>query len=151
MNTYFRELLDDTCRIANALKRSGVKKGDRICIYMPVSPMAVACMLACTRIGAVHRYVLHRVFWLFYFDLCTKTLLPRWDSKIQVVMFADCSSHIYIIYKKYTNTLVSCLIHWFMYYSTDLFREVRSPYSSGVTTWMTIYPLYFLYLYSFTL
>lgn len=53
----YRELLDDTCRIANALKRSGVKKGDRICIYMPVSPMAVACMLACTRIGAVHSVI----------------------------------------------------------------------------------------------
>lgn len=51
-----RELLDETCRIANALKRKGVKKGDRVCIYMPVSPTGVASMLACARIGAIHRY-----------------------------------------------------------------------------------------------
>ena len=45
-----------TCRIANALTRRGVGKGDNVCLYMPVSPLAVASMLACTRIGAVHRY-----------------------------------------------------------------------------------------------
>ena len=49
--------MDDTSRIANALKRQGVKKGDRVCIYMPVSPIGVASMLACARIGAVHRFV----------------------------------------------------------------------------------------------
>ena len=54
--TNSRELLDETCRIANALKRKGVKKGDRVCIYMPVSPTGVASMLACARIGAIHRY-----------------------------------------------------------------------------------------------
>lgn len=52
---FFRELLDMTCKVANVLKRKGVKKGDTVCLYMPVSPTAVACMLACTRIGAVHR------------------------------------------------------------------------------------------------
>ena len=52
---YLSELLEKTCQIANVLKRKGVKKGDTVCIYMPVSPIAVACMLACTRIGAVHR------------------------------------------------------------------------------------------------
>ena len=46
-----------TCRIANVLKGQGVKKGDCVAIYMPVSLMAAATMLACTRIGAVHRYV----------------------------------------------------------------------------------------------
>ena len=51
-----RQLLDMTCRIANVLKRQGVKKGDRVAIYMPVSPIAAATMLACTRIGAVHRW-----------------------------------------------------------------------------------------------
>ncbi|KAG8548320.1 hypothetical protein GDO81_025760, partial [Engystomops pustulosus] len=52
-----RELLETTCRIANTLKKYGVKKGDRVAIYMPVSPMAVASMLACARIGAVHTVV----------------------------------------------------------------------------------------------
>ena len=50
-----RELLDETCKIANVLKRYGVKKGDRVAIYMPVSPLMVASMMACARIGAVHR------------------------------------------------------------------------------------------------
>ncbi|XP_053567948.1 acetyl-coenzyme A synthetase 2-like, mitochondrial [Bombina bombina] len=53
----YRELLDTTCRIANTLKKYGVQKGDRVAIYMPVSPMAVASMLACARIGAVHTVV----------------------------------------------------------------------------------------------
>ncbi|XP_007436250.1 acetyl-coenzyme A synthetase 2-like, mitochondrial isoform X1 [Python bivittatus] len=53
----YRELLDMTCRLANTLKRNGIKKGDRVAIYMSVSPMAVAAMLACARIGAVHTVV----------------------------------------------------------------------------------------------
>ncbi|XP_043913666.1 acetyl-coenzyme A synthetase 2-like, mitochondrial [Protopterus annectens] len=53
----YRKLLEMTCRLANVLKRHGIKKGDRVAIYMPVSPVAVAAMLACTRIGAVHTVV----------------------------------------------------------------------------------------------
>ena len=44
-------------RMANVLKSHGVKKGDVVCIYMPVSPLAVAAMLACSRIGAPHRSI----------------------------------------------------------------------------------------------
>uniref|UniRef100_A0A6J0TMR5 Acetyl-coenzyme A synthetase n=1 Tax=Pogona vitticeps TaxID=103695 RepID=A0A6J0TMR5_9SAUR len=53
----YRELLEMTCRLGNTLKRQGVKKGDRVSIYMPPCPMAVASMLACARIGAVHTVV----------------------------------------------------------------------------------------------
>uniref|UniRef100_A0A672P5B9 Propionate--CoA ligase n=1 Tax=Sinocyclocheilus grahami TaxID=75366 RepID=A0A672P5B9_SINGR len=53
----YRELLEMTCRLANTLKSYGVQKGERVAIYMPVSPMAVAAMLACARIGAVHTVV----------------------------------------------------------------------------------------------
>ncbi|XP_014713456.1 acetyl-coenzyme A synthetase 2-like, mitochondrial isoform X2 [Equus asinus] len=53
----YRELLETTCRLANTLKRHGVCRGDRVAIYMPVSPVAVAAMLACARIGAVHTVV----------------------------------------------------------------------------------------------
>ncbi|CAL8258808.1 unnamed protein product [Lota lota] len=53
----YRELLDSTCQLANALKTHGVLKGDRVAVYMPVSPLAVAAMLACARIGAVHMVV----------------------------------------------------------------------------------------------
>lgn len=52
-----RELLETTCRLANTLKSHGIQKGDRVAIYMPVSPLAVAAMLACARIGAVHTVV----------------------------------------------------------------------------------------------
>ncbi|XP_069787975.1 acetyl-coenzyme A synthetase 2-like, mitochondrial isoform X2 [Narcine bancroftii] len=53
----YRELLETTCRLANTLKRYGVQKGDRVAIYLPVSPLGVAAMLACARIGAVHMVV----------------------------------------------------------------------------------------------
>jgi len=52
-----RELLETTCRLANTLKTHGISRGDRVAIYMPVSPLAVAAMLACARIGAVHTVV----------------------------------------------------------------------------------------------
>uniref|UniRef100_A0A8C3M977 acetate--CoA ligase n=1 Tax=Geospiza parvula TaxID=87175 RepID=A0A8C3M977_GEOPR len=51
------ELLELTCRLGNTLKRQGVKQGDRVTIYMPPCPLAVASMLACAHIGAVHAVV----------------------------------------------------------------------------------------------
>jgi acetyl-CoA synthetase len=53
----FQELSDEVNRLANALKRRGARKGDRICIYMPMIPEAAFAMLACARIGAVHSVV----------------------------------------------------------------------------------------------
>lgn len=50
----FRELHQEVCRFANVLKQQGVKKGDRVTIYLPMIPEAAFAMLACTRIGAVH-------------------------------------------------------------------------------------------------
>jgi acetyl-CoA synthetase len=47
----YRELHDEVCRFANVLKSRGVKKGDRVSIYMPMIPEAAVAMLACTRIG----------------------------------------------------------------------------------------------------
>ena len=57
MNAHYRKLLEMTCQIAHVLKSKEVKKGGVVLIYMPSSPIAVAAMLACTRIGAVHWYV----------------------------------------------------------------------------------------------
>ena len=51
------ELHEAVCRFANAMKARGVKKGDRVCIYMPMVPEAVYAMLACARIGAIHSVV----------------------------------------------------------------------------------------------
>ena len=54
----YSQLSDMTNRLANCLKRhGGVTKGDVVAIYMPVSPLAVAAMLACARIGAVHNVI----------------------------------------------------------------------------------------------
>lgn len=53
----YAELKDEVCRLANALKSRGVKKGDRVTIYMPMIPEAAYAMLACARIGAVHSVV----------------------------------------------------------------------------------------------
>ena len=50
-----RQLLDMTCQVANALKSQGIKKGDRVVLYLPMIPLAVAIILACARIGAIHR------------------------------------------------------------------------------------------------
>ncbi|HEX7044735.1 MAG TPA: acetate--CoA ligase [Burkholderiales bacterium] len=53
----YRELHQEVCKFANVLKSRGVKKGDRVCIYMPMIPETAAVMLACARIGAIHSVV----------------------------------------------------------------------------------------------
>lgn len=53
----YKMLHDQVCRFANVLKRNGVQKGDRVCIYLPMVPEAAIAMLACARIGAIHSVV----------------------------------------------------------------------------------------------
>jgi acetyl-CoA synthetase len=53
----YAELLQQVCRVANLLKSLGVKKGDRVCIYLQMVPELPIAMLACTRIGAIHSVV----------------------------------------------------------------------------------------------
>jgi acetyl-CoA synthetase len=53
----YRELYEETCRLANLLKSRRIRPGDRVMIYMPMIPEAAAAMLACARIGAVHSVV----------------------------------------------------------------------------------------------
>ncbi len=53
----YAEAHAETCRMANVLKKRGVKKGDRVTIYLPMIPEAAFAMLACTRIGAVHSVI----------------------------------------------------------------------------------------------
>ena len=53
----FKELHEAVCRLGNAMRKLGVKKGDRVTLYMPMIPEAIVAMLACTRIGAVHSVV----------------------------------------------------------------------------------------------
>ena len=78
----YRELHDAVGRLANVLRVRGVKKGDRVCIYMPMIPEAAYAMLACARIGAVHSVV----FGGFSPDAIRDRIL---DSDCRVVITAD--------------------------------------------------------------
>jgi len=78
----YRELHREVCILANVLKKRGVKKGDRVCIYMPMIPEAAYAMLACARIGAVHSVV----FGGFSPESIKDRIL---DSDCRVVITAD--------------------------------------------------------------
>lgn len=78
----YAELLEQTCRLANVLKAHGVKKGDRVVLYMPMIPEAAFAMLACTRIGAIHSIV----FGGFSPDALANRIN---DSEARVVITAD--------------------------------------------------------------
>jgi acetyl-CoA synthetase len=78
----YRELYEDVCKFANVLKSRGVKKGDRVSLYLPMIPEAAVAMLACTRIGAIHSIV----FGGFSPDALRDRIL---DSDCQVVITAD--------------------------------------------------------------
>lgn len=78
----YQELHDQVCRLANALRERGVKKGDRVCIYMPMIPEAAYAMLACTRIGAIHSIV--------FGGFSPEALKDRiQDAECQVVITSD--------------------------------------------------------------
>lgn len=78
----YRELHQQVCKLANALKSRGVSKGNRVCIYMPMVPEAAYAMLACARIGAVHSVV----FGGFSPESIKDRIL---DSDCQTVITAD--------------------------------------------------------------
>mgnify|MGYP001369944851 FL=1 len=78
----YRELHNKVSRLGNILRQRGVKKGDRVCIYMPMIPEAAYAMLACARIGAVHSVV----FGGFSPDALKDRIL---DSDCEVVITAD--------------------------------------------------------------
>jgi len=81
-NITYQQLSDEVCKLANGLKEIGVKKGDRVTIYMPMVPEGVYAMLACTRIGAIHSVV----FGGFSPDSIVNRIL---DCKSEFVITAD--------------------------------------------------------------
>jgi acetyl-CoA synthetase len=78
----YKELHQQACKFANVLKIQGVKKGDRVCIYLPMIAEAATVMLACTRIGAVHSVV----FGGFSAEALKDRIL---DADCKVVVCAD--------------------------------------------------------------
>ena len=81
-NITYQELHDEVCKFSNVLKLRGVKKGDRVCIYMPMIPEATYAMLACARIGAIHSVV--------FGGFSPESLKDRiLDSDCQTVITAD--------------------------------------------------------------
>jgi acetyl-CoA synthetase len=78
----YKQLHEEVCRLASAMKARGVKKGDRVCIYMPMVPEAAYAMLACARIGAIHSVV----FGGFSPDALAQRID---DSKCAAVITAD--------------------------------------------------------------
>ena len=78
----YAQLKTEVCKLANALRSRGVKKGDRVCIYMPMVPEAAYAMLACARIGAIHSVV----FGGFSPEALKDRIL---DSDCQTVITAD--------------------------------------------------------------
>ena len=78
----YGQLLDLVCRTANGLKSLGVKKGDRVILYVPLTVEGVACMLACARMGAVHSVV--------YAGFSVQALRSRIeDAHAEVIVTAD--------------------------------------------------------------
>jgi len=78
----YAEALALVCRLANALTEVGVRRGDRVCIYMPLTPEGMATMLACARLGAIHNVV--------YAGLGAGALRDRAeDAEARVIVAAD--------------------------------------------------------------
>jgi acetyl-CoA synthetase len=81
-NITYQELFDNVCRVGNMLKNQGVKKGDRVCIYMPMIPEVAYAILGCARIGAVHSVV--------FAGFSAGSLIDRInDSGCKVVLTSD--------------------------------------------------------------
>lgn len=80
----YTEALAEVCKITNALKANGVRKGDRVVIYMPLTPTGIFSMLACARMGAIHSVV--------YAGMGEGALKTRIeDSRAKALLYADCT------------------------------------------------------------
>ncbi|HVG80303.1 MAG TPA: propionyl-CoA synthetase [Patescibacteria group bacterium] len=102
----FFELRDEVVRMAGALRRQGITKGDRVIIYMPMVPEAVIAMLACARIGAVHSVV--------FGGFASNELAKRIDdAKPRLILSASCGIEVnrVIAYKPLLDGAVAMATH----------------------------------------
>ncbi|HET9054464.1 MAG TPA: AMP-binding protein, partial [Cyclobacteriaceae bacterium] len=78
----YQQLFDEVCKTANMLKAHGVKKGDRVCVYLPMIPQLAYTILACARIGAIHSVV--------FAGFSSRSLVDRiTDAGCELVVTAD--------------------------------------------------------------
>ncbi|MES2961624.1 MAG: acetate--CoA ligase [Pseudomonadota bacterium] len=121
----YQELYEQTCQFANLLLARGIKKGDRVCIYMPMIPQGTIAMLACARIGAVHSVVFAgfsaqalagRIQDCGAKMLITSDLLFRGDKKIELFeiakeALAECANvESVIVYKRSSKEIFGAKI-----------------------------------------
>ena len=113
----YAQLLENTCRMANVLKAQGVKKGDRVVLYLPMIPEAAYAMLACARIGAIHSVVFggfspdalaNRINDSESRILITADFAPRGGKKTALKANADaallhCDDHVKCLVVKHTG------------------------------------------------
>jgi propionyl-CoA synthetase len=102
----YLELRDEVARVAGALRRQGITKGDRVIIYMPMVPEAVVAMLACARIGAVHSVV--------FGGFASNELAKRIDdARPRMILSASCGIEVnrVISYKPLLDGAVAMAAH----------------------------------------
>uniref|UniRef100_A0A1A8J7N4 Acetyl-coenzyme A synthetase n=1 Tax=Nothobranchius kuhntae TaxID=321403 RepID=A0A1A8J7N4_NOTKU len=118
MTVTYRQLLSHVCRCANVLKQMGVKRGDRVSIYLPMIPELIVTMLACARIGAVHSIV--------FAGFSSESLCERiMDAQSSVLVTADG------VYRG--EKLINL-----KQISDEALEKCREKGSSGVTTCLVI-------------
>ena len=137
----YAQLLENTCRMANVLKAQGVRRGDRVVIYMPMIPEAAYAMLACARIGAIHSIVFagfsadalaNRINDSSAKVLITADFAPRGGKKTALKDAADaallhCDDRVKSLVVKHTGDQTS----WVDGKTDCGFRQARHPSACG--------------------
>uniref|UniRef100_A0A8C2I121 acetate--CoA ligase n=1 Tax=Cyprinus carpio TaxID=7962 RepID=A0A8C2I121_CYPCA len=126
----YRELLQQVCKFANVLKSQGVKKGDRVSIYMPMVVELVVAMLACARIGAVHSIVP----WNPEVDLCWHSLIGGASEECEPV-WCDSEDPLFILYTSGSTGKPKGVLHTvsgYMLYTAATFKMVFDYHSDDV-------------------
>lgn len=124
----YKELQEEVCRLGNVLKDRGIKKGDRVCIYMPMIPESAFAMLACTRIGAIHTVV----FGGFSHEALSSRINDAKCSAIITADFGKRGDKIIPIKEQVDKALINCpSIHTSIVVKTDHSQKLNK-YSNEI-------------------